>query len=103
MKMSYFHGSLVPHTPEHSTTDQIKCISSQQQPARLVSYLAEAYAVCTGAIRRDMIHYRFERRRYCTTFNAFMLASLGMLTADHVLVLHAESHYIKCTKHNVLI
>jgi hypothetical protein len=31
----YFRGSVVFHTLEHSRTDQIKCIVSQLQPARL--------------------------------------------------------------------
>jgi hypothetical protein len=31
---SYFRGSVVLHTLEHSRTDQIKCIVSQLQPAR---------------------------------------------------------------------
>jgi hypothetical protein len=32
--MPYFRGSVVPHTLEHSRTDQIKCIVSHLQPAR---------------------------------------------------------------------
>jgi hypothetical protein len=32
--LSYFRGSAVLHTLEHSRTDQIKCIRNQLQPAR---------------------------------------------------------------------
>jgi hypothetical protein len=43
-KSSYFRSSVVLRTPEHSRTDQIRCVVSHLQPAiGVVSLLVEAY------------------------------------------------------------
>jgi hypothetical protein len=49
-------------------------------------------SVGTGTVRKDMMWYRFEERRECMTFQALMLAGLGMLSVLCMLAFGVERY-----------